>query len=525
MPGKTDGGGAFKGRSGPPAGTYTARDFLYEISEGGGRPEICIVLITGNKKALKIPGKINNIPVTRIGGNAFRGAGKLRSLAIPAGVARIGVQRIPGCFGLESITVDKNNNEYSSIDGVLFDKAGETLIYYPCGRKGGYRVPPGVRRVGPYAFSDRRNLAGIILPRGLLEIGAEAFANCVFGGRLDLPPGLRRIGAGAFSGCASITSVAVPPVTEIAGRTFGGCRSLASAVISCGVTAIGDSAFDGCVSLVSAAIPESVKSIGVFAFRGCAGLESVSIPHSVEKIDKDAFNGCEKLNRENISRDGVFYDKTGKELVACLREKAGTCVIPEGVAVIRNGAFRDCPGLTSIVFPKSLCSIGETAFGNCPGLDGETRAQIKRITDKETEAVKDFVCLPAGESWALHADENTCEITGYCGKGGHVDIPGIIKGNRVVYIESGAFENQENISSVSIPDTVTHIQSRAFKGCTGLREITIPASVRVIGENAFAGCSNLAERSRKAIRARFGEAPFHCVDTVGSDDGGDGLRL
>jgi hypothetical protein len=467
------------------------RDYLYEILEGDGQPVIRIVSFLRNKTALKIPEKINNIPVTEIGGNAFRVNDKLRSLFIPAGIVRIGIQQIPGCFGLENIIVDTKNSEYSSIDGILFDKKGETLIYYPFARKGSYRIPPGVLRIGPHAFSDRSNLDGIVLPDGLLEIGGRAFENCAFGGSLDLPSSLREIGSHSFFGCSSITSVTIPPITEIPECSFGGCRSLASVVISDGVRAIDGFAFDGCGSLVSVTIPESVKSIEWFAFKGCDSLESVVIPLSVEHIDKSAFEGCEKLNKENIFRDGVFYDRTGETLVACLREKAGTCVIPEGVTVIRNGAFRDCLKLRSIVFPKSLYSIGGNAFINCPNLDKATIAEIKQITDKEKEAVKDLKYLFAYEAYTLHLDKNTCDITGYRGQGGHVEIPKSIKGNKVIYIEIDAFKNQESISSVTIPDTVTHIMSCAFEGCTGLKEITIPFSVATINNDAFESCVNL----------------------------------
>jgi hypothetical protein len=562
------------------------RDYLYEIIEDDERLHIRIVSVMGNKKTLKIPAKIHKIPVSEIGGNAFRVNDKLRSLFIPTGIVRIGIQQIPGCCGLENIIVDKKNSEYSSIDGVLFDKKGETLIYYPLARKGSYRIPPGVLRIGPHAFSDRFNLGGVVLPEGLLEIGTEAFRNCVFGESLDLPASLREIGPRVFCGCASITSVTIPPVQEISESSFCGCHSLASVVISGGVAAIGSFAFDGCDSLTSVAIPESVKSIEWFAFRGCVSLESILIPPSVEKIGKGAFDGCEKLNKENSFRDGVFYDKTGEILVACLREKAGSCVIPEGVRIIRNGAFRDCLKLRSIVFPESLCSIGVNAFINCPSLDEASMAEIKRITDKEEEAVKDFEYLFGGESYAAHLDANTCDITGYRGKGGHVEIPKIIKGNKVVYIEIDAFKNQEGISSVTIPDTVTHIQNSAFEGCRGLTEIYIPSSVgsidsdvfkscvnleainvdenngcyasiegvlfdkkgetllcypagktggfslppglKHIGKNAFEGCSKLAESVRDLVRGRFGEGPFRPINDVSfkdSDDDDDALEL
>ncbi|MDR1626530.1 MAG: leucine-rich repeat domain-containing protein, partial [Spirochaetia bacterium] len=239
-------------------------------------------------------------------------------------------------------------------------------------------------------------------------------------------------------------------------------------------------------------IPKSLNYIDYCAFQNCFSLEPASIPDSLlEDSSRSAFDGCEKLNRENIFRDGIVLDPSGEFLVACLREKAGACVIPEGVRAIKNGAFRDCRKLTSIVFPQSLSSIGEEAFINCPNLDAKTLRAVKTIMEKETEALKDFLQVRAEDSYTFHADETSCDIAMYRGKGGRVEIPAVIKGQRVEYIEYRAFANQKAITSVVIPNTVSAIINNAFEGCTGLKEISIPASVQSIHDNVFEGCVNL----------------------------------
>ena len=48
------------------------------------------------------------------------------------------------CFygNINSITVGENNQNFSSIDGVLFNKAGTTLILYPSGNSAtSYTIP------------------------------------------------------------------------------------------------------------------------------------------------------------------------------------------------------------------------------------------------------------------------------------------------------------------------------------------------------------------------------------------------
>jgi hypothetical protein len=56
----------------------------------------------------------------------------------------------------------------------------------------------------------------------------------------------------------------------------------------------------------------------------------------------------------------------------------------------------------------------------------------------------------------------------------------------------GTFEGNEDITSVSIPDSVVVI-SGAFESCTGLREVTMPESVVYICGNKFAYCPGLPE--------------------------------
>ena len=59
------------------------------------------------------------------------------------------------------------------------------------------------------------------------------------------------------------------------------------------------------------------------------------------------------------------------------------------------------------------------------------------------------------------------------------------------YIDSCAFEDCKELTSVVIPNSVTRISWNAFNGCTGLKSIVIPNSVTEIGSRAFRGCTGL----------------------------------
>jgi len=61
----------------------------------------------------------------------------------------------------------------------------------------------------------------------------------------------------------------------------------------------------------------------------------------------------------------------------------------------------------------------------------------------------------------------------------------------VTSIGAGAFEFNDKLKNVNIPEGVTSIGARAFYGCFSLASIDIPESVTSIGDNAFEYCSSL----------------------------------
>ncbi len=116
--------------------------------------------------------------VTNIGESAFEQCASLTSITIPGSVVKIAISAFSGCSELENIRVKSENEKYQSMDGVLFDKNGKTLLYYPIGRtQTTYDIPDGVMFIQDYAFNKSKYLSDIVIPRSVNQIGAYAIKN------------------------------------------------------------------------------------------------------------------------------------------------------------------------------------------------------------------------------------------------------------------------------------------------------------------------------------------------------------
>lgn len=261
----------------------TINGFTYSYTVKDGKARLLFVSNAGStSKTLKIPSKLGNCPVYRIGSYQGDGVsdgvatihgevlditrviipdtvvtvddysiflGSLKELNIGAKVKNFTCRSIecPWNDELTKITVSKKNKYFKVSDaGILYNKKMTKLIRYPSGKKTkSYTVSKKVTAIDDCAFVACKNLQKVVIPSSVKTIGEFAF------------------------GC---------------------CENLSSIKLSSKLTKLGNSAFMECSKLKSVTIPSGVKSVAESTFFGCASLKKVTIKNKSCKINKYAFD-------------------------------------------------------------------------------------------------------------------------------------------------------------------------------------------------------------------------------------------
>lgn len=190
-----------------------------------------------NLKNISIPDGVKEI-----GYFAFMSCQNLKEIYIPESVSELTSSVFFDCSNLTCINVSDENINYSSIDGVLFNKDKTVLMKYPAGKVSfNYCAPNGVKTLASESFYGSKGLYGITIPESVSIIEAHAFQD---------------------------TSL-------INNQT--GVKYADKWIVECDE------------NITSVKIKNGTKGIGTYAFKDCSKLKEVTIPGSVDYIGEYAF--------------------------------------------------------------------------------------------------------------------------------------------------------------------------------------------------------------------------------------------
>ncbi len=110
---------------------------------------------------------------------AFQGCESLETMDIPDSVSFISDDAFIGCLGLCALNVDSDNQDYCSVDGILYNKSLTKLIKFPPGKQiNEFIIPDTVFEIGDGAFKNCTTLQTIICNNKILKFGKGVFDDC-----------------------------------------------------------------------------------------------------------------------------------------------------------------------------------------------------------------------------------------------------------------------------------------------------------------------------------------------------------
>ena len=152
-----------------------------------------------------------NIPegVVSIGNGAFSKVKNVRKYSIPKTVIHIGSSAFSANESdmFEEISVDEDNQFYSSINGMLLTKDNKTIITVPTGIEGNVVIPNEVETIGRIAFENCQKITSINLSNSVTTLEYMAFYNCTALQNFYITKSVSSLGSSLFTNCKNLTYI------------------------------------------------------------------------------------------------------------------------------------------------------------------------------------------------------------------------------------------------------------------------------------------------------------------------------
>jgi hypothetical protein len=186
-----------------------------------------------------------------------------------------------------------------------------------------FRLPNGLKEIGPHAFAACYSLTNIIIPDNVVAIGTRAFSHCDNLQNIHLSNSLDSIGKAAFLLCCNLSTIEIAKTNQkfctIDGVLFskdttnliafpGGKMPKDSLyVVPSKVVTIMPYAFFYSRMLRNIVLSDSLEMIGDYAFNGCLNIEGVFFPRNVSKIGIGTFLNTRYLKKFEVDELNPYY--------------------------------------------------------------------------------------------------------------------------------------------------------------------------------------------------------------------------
>ena len=380
----------------------------------------------------------NNVSNLKIGAHAFAGCTNIQELTLSANFGNFDEQAFEGCVNLQKIDVIPTDKSTYSKDGVLYIKqdANNVLVCYPPKKaEKTFTIPNDVKWIKPYAFR----------------------------------------------GCQLLTRVIIEGDSSIESNAFLSCQNLTDVIINGESASIKENSFNN--------TPNSSKSLMIYCKSGSTAIQNAqTYGYECTEI-KEYMDNISKADNDNVfavlcEDDKLIISGTGEmkdfgtedsPWYESYKDVITSVVINTGLTNIGNNAFKDLSRLNNVTIPNSVVSIGDSSLLGC-----EVLTNITIPNSVTSIGTNTFGSCPMLSDITVDGNNQN-----------YSDINGVLfDKNKKTLIK---YPEGKTDDEYVIPDSVTTIDTLAFANCDELTSVTIPRSVTNIKNSAFKECSSLVK--------------------------------
>jgi len=498
---------------------------MYSINAKTGLTEVVANPSHQYKGDIVIPEAITyedkEYTVTAIGESAFFQR-NITSITFPNSITSVGRAAFYCCSLLDSVVLPEKVT-------VIGD-----MLFANCTSLRRVVIPEGLTLIDNSAFNSCHSLDSLIIPNSVTRIEDWAFAGCKGLTYVEMSRGLTYVGRGAFGDCSALKTVIIPDLSSWSMINFGDYNSnpltttktlkinneeIRDLVIPDDVTYIGDYAFRGCTSITSVTMGEHVTKIGTSAFYGCKNCTSITIGENVTSIGSWAFYGCSAMT-SLTSLPRKVPSTTSNSFDSAIKDQTILYVPSAALEAYSSKApWSDFYDIVALNIPKHQLAyyVDDALYKSftleegeyitpepAPEKEGYTFSGWSEIPErmpKHDVTVTGSFTLTSeqlaldGIQYTLWVKEKTAEIVGFDvtdGFTGQVSIPSTVTKDGtsfdVTRIGDSAFSKCENLTSVTIPESISFIGESAFSGCM-LENIFVKNTATHLNERSFSPAS------------------------------------
>lgn len=413
----------------------------------------------------------------------------INTLSLPKSLFSIEKGALNGCPDLKIINVNEQNLKYRTINGILYTKDGEELLYCPPKREGAINIKEGTTKIAKKAFAGCDKLSIVVLPQSIDKENTGTlihdFTNKKTEIRWTVDTDKYSLGDTHYSFGGKILEKHIsdsedykendPHYDLLKKGEYDFC-------VPNGVEEIASNAFANSFQLRSIKLPNSLVKIGKSAFKSCTHLVSIEIPSKLKEIEEDCFNECRSLGKICCWANtpprcqGSIIDYTLDKMLYVPKGSINNYKKAKGWKLFKN--IREVDALNSIVF--RLNNGEKNSITYSPSI---VKADMKDYLQDIWQNISKI-------SITGRISENDIEfLREMCIKGKLTDID--LSEAQTTGIKRKSFADAEQLVTVNLPTDLETIPDSLFLSCKRLKKITIGVQTKTIEDFAFAECSSL----------------------------------